>query len=281
MLVVAVVGLCRHAVEIGDAFSCKRSNGNELWSLLVVRNHVAKCGITFCWDSTAAVGQQLVDREGVSYVKLTELFKKVTWSSPMVLHMLGFLMCFVGMYVLTSLFLSVDDAENLSLLTSDTNGVAWADVQSTVEIILVMQLPAEQTRRLSWRLGLSSALMVAHCYSGEIQDNFLVRWSWWALAMVPFCSVVRPDASDLTAQRVYDNSAYVKTVFANFPFVDCDFVEVVVPSSTSSVELFDVTVRFFDTDTSDANLAEQLVCALATCSVEEESVTLYRTGRIR
>ena len=91
MLVVAVVGLCRHAVEIGDGFSCKLSNGNELWSLLVVRNHVAKYGIPFCWDSTAAVGQQLVDREGgVSYVKLTELFEKVMWSSPMVLHMSGF-----------------------------------------------------------------------------------------------------------------------------------------------------------------------------------------------
>ena len=194
MLVVAVVGLCRHAV--GDEFSCKRSNGNELWSLLVARNHVAKYGILFCWDSTAAVGQQLVDREGgVSYVKLSELFKKVMSSSPMVLHMLGFLICFVGTYVLTSLFLSVGDAENLSLLTSDTYGVAWADVQSTVEIVLVMKLPAEQTRRLSWRLGLASALMVAHGYSGEIQDNLLVRWSWWALAMVPFCFVVRPDGA--------------------------------------------------------------------------------------
>ena len=62
------------------------------------------------------------------------------------------------------------DAENLSLLTSDTYGVAGADVQPTVEIILVMKLPAEQTRRLSWRLGLSSALMVAHGYSGEIPE---------------------------------------------------------------------------------------------------------------
>ena len=174
MLVVAVVGLCRHSVEIGDGFSCKRSNCNELWSFLVVRNHVAKYGISFCWDSTVAVGQQLVDREGcVSYVKLTELFKKVTWSSPMVLHMLCFLMCFVGMHVLTSFFISMSDAENLSLLTGDTYGIAWVDVQFTVELILVMKLPAEQTRRLSWRLGLASALMVAHGYSGEIQDNLL------------------------------------------------------------------------------------------------------------
>ena len=105
------------------------------------------------------------------------------------------------MYVLTSLFFSVGDAENLSLLTSDSYGVAWADVQSTVEILLVMKLPAEQTRRLSWRLGLSSALMVAHGYSGEIQDNLLVRWSWWALAMVPFCFVVRPDGATFVTIR--------------------------------------------------------------------------------
>ena len=122
----------------------------------------------------------------------------------MFLHMLGFfMMCFVGMYVLTSLFLSVGDAENLSLLTSDTYGVAWVDVQSTVELILVMKLPVEQTRRLSWRLGLASALMVAHGYSGEIQDNLLVRWFWWALAMVSFCFVAVRDETPLVSPDDY------------------------------------------------------------------------------
>ena len=60
-LVIAAVGLCRHAVGIG--FSCKWSNGNELWNLLVVRN-LARCGISFSLDLTAAVGQQFVDCEG-------------------------------------------------------------------------------------------------------------------------------------------------------------------------------------------------------------------------
>ena len=32
-LVIATVGLCRHAVGIRDGFSCKWSNGNELWKL--------------------------------------------------------------------------------------------------------------------------------------------------------------------------------------------------------------------------------------------------------
>ena len=79
--------------------------------------------------------------------------------------------------------------------------VATHDVQSTVEIIIVMKLPAEQTRKLSWRLGLSSALMVAHGHSGELQDNLLVRWSWWALAMVPLCFVVRPDGVEFVTTR--------------------------------------------------------------------------------
>ena len=86
------------------------------------------------------------------------------------------------------------------------------------------------------------------------------------------------DASDFTAQWVYDNSAYVKTVFANLLGVDRDYVEVVVPSLTSSAEPFNVTVRYFDTDTSDADLVELLVCAFATCSADEDSVTMYQDG---
>ena len=78
-LVVAAVGLCRHAVGTGDGFSWKWSNGNELWKLVVVRNLYARCGSFSCLVSTAAVGRQFVDREGgVFYVKMAEMFKKVT-----------------------------------------------------------------------------------------------------------------------------------------------------------------------------------------------------------
>merc|ERR1712167_208478 len=59
-----------------------------------------------------------------------------------------------------------------------------------IELILVMGLPADQTRSLSWQLGVSSALMVALGYPGEIQDSLIQRWLWWALAMVPFAFVV-------------------------------------------------------------------------------------------
>ena len=76
-LVDVVVGLCRHNVRIGDGFSWKWRNGNGLWDLVVVRNLFARCGSSFCLVSTAAVGQQFVDREGgVFYVKMVGMFKK-------------------------------------------------------------------------------------------------------------------------------------------------------------------------------------------------------------
>ena len=69
-LVVAAVGLCRHAVRIGGGFSWEWSNGNELWDSVVVRNLFARWGSSSFLVSTAAVGQQFVDCEGgVFYVK--------------------------------------------------------------------------------------------------------------------------------------------------------------------------------------------------------------------
>ena len=63
-LVVATVGLCRNAVRIGGGFSWEWSEGNELWDMVVLRNLFASCGSSSCLVSTAAVGQQFVDREG-------------------------------------------------------------------------------------------------------------------------------------------------------------------------------------------------------------------------
>jgi bacteriorhodopsin len=57
-----------------------------------------------------------------------------------------------------------------------------------IELILVMKLPKDETVSLGWKLGLAAAIMVALGYPGEIQDDLMVRWIWWALAMVPFTS---------------------------------------------------------------------------------------------
>merc|ERR1712012_1079159 len=59
-----------------------------------------------------------------------------------------------------------------------------------IELILVMKLPKNQTVDLAWKLGVASAVMVALGYPGEIQDDLLIRWIFWALAMIPFCYVV-------------------------------------------------------------------------------------------
>merc|ERR1712113_851381 len=59
-----------------------------------------------------------------------------------------------------------------------------------IELILVMKLPKEETVKLSWNLGVASAVMVAIGYPGEIQENLLVRWIFWAMAMIPFSYVV-------------------------------------------------------------------------------------------
>ena len=51
-LIVAAVGLCRHAVRIAGGFSWEWSNGNEFWDLVVVRNIFARldrsCGTKVC-----------------------------------------------------------------------------------------------------------------------------------------------------------------------------------------------------------------------------------------
>merc|ERR1712018_1105045 len=68
-----------------------------------------------------------------------------------------------------------------------------------IELILVMGLPADETVTKSWNLGLSSAIMVALGYPGEIQDDPKGRWMWWLFAMIPFLYVVQELAVGLSA----------------------------------------------------------------------------------
>lgn len=58
------------------------------------------------------------------------------------------------------------------------------------ELVLVMGLPDEQTRSLTWKLGLSSALMVAFGYPGEISNDQRTRWIYWCISMIPFLYIV-------------------------------------------------------------------------------------------
>jgi len=58
------------------------------------------------------------------------------------------------------------------------------------ELVLVMGLPDDETRALIWKLGGSSALMVAAGYPGEISNDLSVRWEYWCFSMVIFSYIV-------------------------------------------------------------------------------------------
>merc|ERR1711904_329262 len=59
-----------------------------------------------------------------------------------------------------------------------------------IELILVMQLPAEESSRKMWALGTASAFMVAFGYPGEIRDDPAGRWFYWSVSMCPFMYVL-------------------------------------------------------------------------------------------
>jgi bacteriorhodopsin len=59
-----------------------------------------------------------------------------------------------------------------------------------LELILVMGLSEKDTSKLSWQLGIASALMVAAGYPGEISDSQAVRWICWCVAMLFFIFVL-------------------------------------------------------------------------------------------
>jgi len=98
-----------------------------------------------------------------------------------------------------------------------------------IELILVMQLPSGEASGKMWTLGLSSALMVALGYPGEVQDDPAGRWFFWAMAMVPFMYVVYEllvglsEASQRQAPSVASITAIARylTAFSwlTYPFV--------------------------------------------------------------
>lgn len=59
-----------------------------------------------------------------------------------------------------------------------------------IELILVMGLSPSETVKLSWQLGVASAIMVAVGYPGEISDNQTTRWIFWSISMVFFLFVL-------------------------------------------------------------------------------------------
>ena len=115
--VVAAVGMSRRAVGSGDTMvlcsACMYAFSNVLQEKLLKQGCTAKeaLGILGVFGTLISVLQAW----SLGWTRFVE----VTWTSPMALSMLGFLMCFFGMNELVNLFFSVADAANLSLLKSD------------------------------------------------------------------------------------------------------------------------------------------------------------------
>merc|ERR1711871_1372132 len=59
-----------------------------------------------------------------------------------------------------------------------------------IEIVLVMKLSEAETFNRCVTLGVSSALMIANGYPGEISAEPGTRWVFRALSMAPFCYIV-------------------------------------------------------------------------------------------
>merc|ERR1712146_577825 len=61
-----------------------------------------------------------------------------------------------------------------------------------IEILLVMNLPADEQSSKCWTLGTASALMIVVGYPGElvVSGDLSTRWTFWMAAMVPFLYIV-------------------------------------------------------------------------------------------
>merc|ERR1712118_239173 len=59
-----------------------------------------------------------------------------------------------------------------------------------IEIVLVMKLSPEETKKQSLRLGVLSGLMILNGYTGESSGDASTRWTYWTLSMLPFCYIV-------------------------------------------------------------------------------------------
>merc|ERR1711871_1658422 len=59
-----------------------------------------------------------------------------------------------------------------------------------IEIVLVMKLSGQETVQRCTYLGISSALMIANGYPGEVTAEPGTRWCFWFLSMIPFVYIV-------------------------------------------------------------------------------------------
>merc|ERR1712205_81816 len=61
-----------------------------------------------------------------------------------------------------------------------------------IEIVFVMKLSDEETKKKAINLGVASGLMICIGYPGEliVEGDLGARWTYWCLAILPFLYVV-------------------------------------------------------------------------------------------
>ena len=86
-----------------------------------------------------------------------------------------------------------------------------------MEIVLVMNLPKEESNSKCWTLGIGSALMIASGYQGElvVQGDLSVRWQHWCLSMCFFLWVVYTLLIGLSAATNSEPDPVVKSLIQN------------------------------------------------------------------
>merc|ERR1711871_384728 len=98
-----------------------------------------------------------------------------------------------------------------------------------IELILVMDLDAATTSKVSTQLGLAAGLMIILGYPGEITDNHSTRWFYWFVAMLPFCFIVYTlfvglkdavEKQPADARNLVSNARYVTIIsWLTYPIV--------------------------------------------------------------
>jgi len=103
------------------------------------------------------------------------------------------LVTLIACYHYFRIFSSFEDAKYLEKPFNDA--YRYVDWLLTVpllltELVLVMELGAQETRTTCLKLGSAAALMIILGYPGEISDNNSTRWIFWGFAIVPFVFIV-------------------------------------------------------------------------------------------
>jgi len=83
-----------------------------------------------------------------------------------------------------------------------------------IEIVFVMKLSDEETKKKATTLGVASGLMITNGYPGEliVEGDLSVRWFFWAFSMCPFLYVVYELLVGMAASTNAESDPVVKSL---------------------------------------------------------------------